>query len=754
MHGYGSNVAALTAINPPCKSQTKSLSCKTGGVAASGELDLVGVESLLESELRQAVEIIHRRDTMDALDSSVHLPSDTPPRSHSDDNLNSTHQIKLKSQSADASHLLLMSASIPTTPPKSATMETPCRPMNSSTTSTTDSLPHTSSLSHGPPSDLYQRPVGKSARLAAHRKSATHLAVKAVSHSFDSHDAHLNMAMSLQGDHPLLPLSMPSSDNSYNQRGSAKTISSSKSAPADLTPANRQSVTRTWDSEATPTRCPLPDIPEMETETRGIGMRPLSELRKEKISLSVKARDSTAYPQHYSSDSSSRSPETEMEPRGDRDVDGGGDGEGETHSDWVDVEGTGDAQHVRDREVIISSVGTEEDVDEEGNLVSLDNPTVVTKKVKSSAKTLLDKGAITEFEYNILLQGDAKYRELSAREECSVSTSRLNKCFGESWESLRKRVLRRGYDSGKGVEVGTGMERKTDTSAGSEEKGKDDNSTDSSLSRWPIRDLRAFIVKSNDDLRQEMCCMQLLELCSEIFNDVGLSNLLWLKTYRIISTGANTGVIQVLPDTLSIDAVKKTEDFVSLPKYYERMYGTSPERLKAARRNFVVSFAAYALVCHIFLIKDRHNGNILMDREGHVIHIDFGFMLGIAPGGSFSLETAPFKFTEEMVDILGGIDSPLFGELVRAFTTGFLALQANAENIVSTLEMLATDSPYPCFLGKDKTQIIEKLRGRFRTDLNVTETVHHCMDLITLSYGHLGTRQYDTFQWFTNGIIP
>jgi hypothetical protein len=32
--------------------------------------------------------------------------------------------------------------------------------------------------------------------------------------------------------------------------------------------------------------------------------------------------------------------------------------------------------------------------------------------------------------------------------------------------------------------------------------------------------------------------------------------------------------------------------------------------------------------------------------------------------------------------------------------------------------------------------------------------VKHCLDLITNSYGHYGTRQYDTFQWITNGIMP
>ena len=116
---------------------------------------------------------------------------------------------------------------------------------------------------------------------------------------------------------------------------------------------------------------------------------------------------------------------------------------------------------------------------------------------------------------------------------------------------------------------------------------------------------------------------------NDIIVDSGLN--CYIRPYDIIALTPDSGVIEAIPDTISLDCLKKRDArYTTLRDFFLRYFGGPSSRLSfgRARENFIRSMAPYSIICYLLQIKDRHNGNILIDAEGHVIHIDFGFILG------------------------------------------------------------------------------------------------------------------------------
>ncbi|KAI9337451.1 kinase-like domain-containing protein [Pilaira anomala] len=270
--------------------------------------------------------------------------------------------------------------------------------------------------------------------------------------------------------------------------------------------------------------------------------------------------------------------------------------------------------------------------------------------------------------------------------------------------------------------------------------------------------LISVIVKNGADLRQEQFAIQLIREFQRIWEDTGVN--VWVKYFRVLVTSDGSGLIETLRNTISIHSIKKDAytrgwnekgAVFTLYDYFEKVFGSpdSDEFIKA-QDAFMRSLAGYSVACYVLQIKDRHNGNLLIDESGHLIHIDFGFMLSNSPG-SVGFEMAPFKLPQEYIDILGGVHGEKFAEYKALMKAAFLAVRKHSENILLLTEMMSKDSKLPCFQNGDLT--VPQLRDRFQLGLTEPQAEEFVDKLIMSSCCNVFTRLYDTFQYYSQGIL-
>jgi len=297
------------------------------------------------------------------------------------------------------------------------------------------------------------------------------------------------------------------------------------------------------------------------------------------------------------------------------------------------------------------------------------------------------------------------------------------------------------------------------------------------LPNWALISL---IVKSSaDDVRQEEMAYRLLKWFQRVFARHGLKKL-WLRPFLILATSHDAGCLEAVPNAISLDALKKSygSRWKSLIWYFEQTFPVNGENghrgtgFKEAITNFVESMAAYSIVCYVLAIRDRHNGNIMLDDVGHIVHVDFGFMLCGSPGGKAAQQmggfehTGGFKLTAELMEVLDCQPDvyKLFKELLVA---GRAAVRQEAEELLSLLQlsligsenssMMCFESPrgHPEDVLEDVCDrlCLPRKGGRPEDVRSEHDFSIFAERLVDSSVDHWRTRLYDTVQYMQNGIL-
>lgn len=254
------------------------------------------------------------------------------------------------------------------------------------------------------------------------------------------------------------------------------------------------------------------------------------------------------------------------------------------------------------------------------------------------------------------------------------------------------------------------------------------------------------IFKVNDDVRNDQLCLQIIELMREILSQTGLK--IYLRPYKVISNITHTsqgaqlsGIIECIPNCKSRDEIGK-EGTDSLYTYFLDKFGTeNSDGYVEAKKNFIASLAGYAVASYLLQIKDRHNGNILIDEHGHIVHIDFGFILSISPGGNMRFERPGFKLTQEMIDIIGTNDSESFEFFKTLVAKGYLAVREQAHSFIALISRME-HSGLTCFRKNAVANFIK----RFYLGSSLPDAIKKINEKISKANNSFFTLWYDRIQ--------
>ncbi|KAF5367144.1 hypothetical protein D9758_004029 [Tetrapyrgos nigripes] len=230
------------------------------------------------------------------------------------------------------------------------------------------------------------------------------------------------------------------------------------------------------------------------------------------------------------------------------------------------------------------------------------------------------------------------------------------------------------------------------------------------------------IFKDGDDMRQDQLVIQLFTLMDRLLRQENLD--LKLSPYDVLATGPQQGMAQFIPSKAIAAIVSEHGNVLNYLRAHhpdEGSVGTSGIE-PAVIDTFVRSCAGYCVVTYLLGVGDRHLDNLLVSPDGHFFHVDFGYILGRDP--------KPFppavKVCKEMVDGMGGANSPHYARFKSFCFTAFTILRKSA-NLILNLVALMVDANIPDIKHRD---VHEQIQEKFRLDLTEEEAIKHFETLL------------------------
>ena len=225
-------------------------------------------------------------------------------------------------------------------------------------------------------------------------------------------------------------------------------------------------------------------------------------------------------------------------------------------------------------------------------------------------------------------------------------------------------------------------------------------------------------------MRQDQLIIQMVRLMDGQLKRLGLD--LRLTPYSVLATSATTGVMEMVLDSSPVSHV--VERYArrgtgaargnAIMAFFQEHnpapdapYGVAPDVMDT----YVKSTAGYCVITYLLGIGDRHLDNIMLRRDGHFFHIDFGFIFGRDPKPF----PPPMRLTGEMIQGMGGYDSPNYARF-KAYCCQAYNILRRSSGLITVLLQLMRDAGIED-LHPDPTTTIAKVHEKFRVDVDDEE---------------------------------
>ena len=239
--------------------------------------------------------------------------------------------------------------------------------------------------------------------------------------------------------------------------------------------------------------------------------------------------------------------------------------------------------------------------------------------------------------------------------------------------------------------------------------------------------------KYGDDLRQDQLVLQMINYMDSLLKKIHLDY--EFTIYKTLATSKSDGFVEFVPNSKTIYDIIRSKTMKDY--YFYELSNKNEATLNKKLESYINSCAGYCVVTFLLGIGDRHLENLMIDKNGRLFHIDFGYILGRDPKPM----PPPIKLCKEMVECMGGKGSKNFLDFQQKCVNAYWVLRENARVIVNMFYLMI-DSGIPELNNIDN---LKKLHEKFVPQKNKQEAANYILDNLKESVDALMPVVMETF---------